>query len=287
MTNTSEFEKMEREGWGDPDIAKSYAHGFGYATRVVAEKLSDGIDAKPGMKVLDLCTGHGVVAVELLARGASVTGLDFSSGMISLARAAAPKALFVQGDAMAMDFTDHSFDAVTIGFGVPHFPDTETGLAEAARVLKPGGRIAFSIWRGKGSDGAFGWLFDAVGRLGDPSVILPPGPDAHLLVDSAIAIPMVTNAGFVDVGLSNVASELWVQTPDSLFDAFDKGAVRAASLLGGQPKAQRDAIRADLASRTKSAGIKHQEGYLVPAPSVIISAVRSQVPPFIHTTKRL
>jgi len=275
LPNTSEFEKMEREGWGDPAIAKGYANGFEVATRVVARRLSDAVMANSETKVLDLCTGHGVVAVELLSRGASVTGLDFSAAMISLAQAAAPGAHFVQGDAMAMDFADSSFDAVTIGFGVPHFPDPALGLAEAARVLKPGGRIAFSIWRGKGSNGAFGWLFDAVGLLGDPSVTLPTGPDAHILVDSAIAKPMVANAGFVDVQLSNVATELGVQAPESLFDAFDRGAVRAASLLGGQPTAQRDAIRADLAARTRSDGIKHEEGYLVPAPSVIISAVRS------------
>ena len=210
MTNTIEFEKMEREGWGNPAIAKGYANGFEVATRAVAERLSDVVRAGPEMKVLDLCTGHGVVAVELLARGAEVTGLDFSAAMISIAQVSAPGAMFVQGDAMAMDFADNSFDAVTIGFGVPHFPDPARGIAEAARILKPGGRIAFSIWRGKGSEGAFGWLFDAVGRLGDPSVTLPSGPDAHLLVDSAVAEPMVADAGFVDVQLTNVATELGV-----------------------------------------------------------------------------
>lgn len=275
MTDTSDFEKMEREGWGDPTIAKGYADGFEVATRVVAERLADEIMAGREARVLDLCTGHGVVAAELLARGASVTGLDFSAAMISLAQVAAPGAMFVQGDAMAMTFADHRFDAVTIGFGVPHFPDPARGLAEAARVLKPGGRIAFSIWRGKGSEGAFGWLFDAVGRLGDPSVTLPSGPDAHMLVDRSIAGPMVADAGFVDVKLTDVATELGVHAPEALFDAFDRGAVRAASLLGGQSAAQRDAIRADLAARVRSDGREHEEGYLVPAPSVVVSAVRN------------
>ncbi|MGB7240495.1 MAG: methyltransferase domain-containing protein [Sulfitobacter sp.] len=274
MTDTSDFEKMEQDGWADPAIAKGYATAFDTAARVVAERLADAVQAGRQTRALDLCSGHGVVAATLVARGATVTGLDFSAPMIALAQAAVPKASFVQGDAMAMEFADHSFDVVTIGFGVPHFPDPARGLAEAARVLKPGGTIAFSIWHGKGSAGSFGWLFDAVGRLGDPSVTLPAGPDAHILVDRAIAEPMVHNAGFADMQISEVASELWLRAPEDLFDTFDQGAVRAASLLSGQSAARRDAIRADLAAKVRAKGTAHNGGYLVPAPSVVISATR-------------
>lgn len=274
MTSTDDFERMEREGWNNPAIAKGYADGFEMATRVVAEKLSDLVQADAQTRVLDLCTGHGVVAAELSARNAQVTGLDFSTAMISLAQSAAPDATFVQGDAMAMDFEDHSFDAVTIGFGVPHFPDPASGLAEAARVLRPGGRIAFSIWYGKGSSGSLGWMFDAVGRLGDLSVSLPAGPDAHMLTDRTIAGPMVCDAGFADVQFSDVATQLLVAEPEALFDVFDQGAVRAASLLSAQPATLRDAIRADLAARTKAEGTPCAHGYLVPTPCIVISAVR-------------
>ncbi len=274
MTDTDDFEKMERDGWSDPVIAKGYADGFENAARLVAQKLADLVNAGPGTAVLELCTGPGDVAAELARRGATVTGLDFSAAMISLATKAVPGARFVQGDAMAMDFEDQCFDAVTIGFGVPHFPDTDRGLSEAARVLKPGGQLAFSIWYGKGSAGSFGWLFDAVGRLGDPSVSLPDGPDAHLLSNRDVAEEMVTKAGFSDVQFVDIPSEIWVPLPESLFDVFDKGAVRAASLLGGQPDHLRDAIRADLAARVVAEGQAKDGGYVVPAPSVAISAKR-------------
>lgn len=275
MNDTSDFEKMEREGWSKPSIARGYADGFEMATRLVAQQLSDAVLAGPNIKVLDLCTGHGVVAAELVTRGADVTGLDFSEPMVELARSAVPKAKFVKGDAMAMDFADQSFDAVTIGFGVPHFPDPIRGLKEAARVLKKSGKIAFSIWHGKGSKGSFGWLFDAVGRLADPLITLPEGPDAHILVDFAMAKLTVESAGFIDVELVEVDSKLSVSSPEALFDLFDGGAVRTASLLNRQPASRRDAIRNDLAMRTKSEGIRVERGYLVPAPSVIISAVRA------------
>ncbi|MEP0943590.1 MAG: methyltransferase domain-containing protein [Rhizobiaceae bacterium] len=275
MGNTCDFEAMERDGWSNSSIAQSYADGFERATRLVAKQLSQAVMAAKGTTVLDICTGHGVVAAELVKQGANVTGLDFSLPMIALAKSAVPEARFVNGDAMAMDFDDESFDAITIGFGVPHFPDPERGLNEAARVLKPGGKIAFSIWHGKGSSGSFGWLFDSVGRLADPSITLPEGPDAHALVDIGVARPIVESAGFVDVELIEVNSELTVSSPEALFDLFDSGAVRTASLLSRQPDQRRDAIRDDLAKRTQSEGTEGELGYLVPAPSVIISAVRA------------
>ena len=275
MTDTSDFVAMERNGWGTPSIAKRYADGFEAATRLVAGKLADKVSAGAGVEVLDLCTGHGVVAKELVARGARVTGLDFSEPMIALAKSFVPSARFLQGDAMAMEFADESFDAVTIGFGVPHFPDPAGGLSEAARVLKSGGRLAFSIWRGRGSNGSFGWLFDAVERLADPSITLPHGPDAHALVEKSVATPILERAGFTDVKLVDVPSEVSLPNPTALFDLFDGGAVRAASLLSQQPLSRRQAIKEDLAMRVRLEGTKQEQAYIVPAPSVVVSAVRA------------
>lgn len=276
MSTTDDFEKMEREGWSDPAIAQGYADGFARATEEVAARMADMVRAGATTRVLDLCTGQGVVAKALLARGAKVTALDFSEAMIALARTAAPDAQFVQGDAMATGFDDASFEAITIGFGVPHFPDTAKGLHEAARVMTPNGRLAFSIWRGQGAEGAFGWLFDAVGRLGDPAITLPAGPDAHALVKHALAEELLDTAGFQDVTSHDVATEIWIQTPEQLFDVFDRGAVRAASLLKQQSTARRAAIRADLAARVRSEGRAEDGGYVVQTPCVIVSARRSE-----------
>ena len=273
--DTTDFEAMERDGWSDPGIAKGYATAFDRATRKVACALADCVGAKRGMRVLDLCSGHGVVATELVRRGASVTGLDFSPAMVSLAEAAVPDALFVQGDAMAMAFAEASFDAVTIGFGVPHMPDPRAGLAEVCRVLKPGGRVAFSIWRGQGSEGAFGWLFDAYGRHCDSAISLPEGPDAHQFVDAELANGTMAAAGFADVKLHDVASDLWVAAPEDLFDVFYQGAVRAAALLGGQSEETRALVRNALAKQVRREGRPCSGGALVSAPSVVVTGKKA------------
>lgn len=274
MPNKSAFEAMEIDGWSDPDIARGYADGFTTATRLAARHLAASVAAGPDTHILDLCTGHGVVAAELLATGASVVALDFSEAMLALAQEAAPAATFVQGNAMEMDFADHSFDAVTVGFGVPHFPDPARGFAEIARVLKPGGRLAFSIWQGQGSAGAFGWLFEAYGRLADASVKLPDGPDAHQFTDHDLASTALKQAGFKDITSQDVPSELMVKSPEDLFDVFDKGAVRAAVLLRGQSEDTRAAIRAALTERAQMLGRHEADGYHVQAPCAMVSATR-------------
>jgi demethylmenaquinone methyltransferase / 2-methoxy-6-polyprenyl-1,4-benzoquinol methylase len=95
----------------------------------------------PGARALDVATGTGDLAVELARRGAEVTGLDFSEPMLELARRKAPGLEWVQGNALELPYGDGEFDAVTVGFGARNFSDLGRGLAEMARVAKPGGRV--------------------------------------------------------------------------------------------------------------------------------------------------
>ena len=273
MADTSEFESMERSGWANSSVANAYAQRFSNATKLVAEHLSDAIKASKDQNILDLCSGHGVVAAELAARGANVTGVDFSPAMVALAESAVPDAQFVVGDAMCLAFGDDSFDAVTIGFGVPHFPDPAKGLGEVARVLKPKGQLAFSIWQGKGAAGGFGWLFEAFVTHGDPTVALPPGPDAHAFADMEVAAPALEALGFKEVSMNIARAYLIVDEPEDLFDAYDQGAVRAAVLLAGQTETARANIRETMAGQVRAHAIKTDDAWHVPVPVVIVSAI--------------
>lgn len=100
------------------------------------------IGARRGDLVLDVASGTGMLARDLGASGAEVVALDFSWNML---RAGAdrgdPLLLWCNADGTRLPFADATFDAVTIAFGLRNLPDIAAGLAEMARVTKPGGQI--------------------------------------------------------------------------------------------------------------------------------------------------
>ena len=98
----------------------------------------------PGGRALDVATGTGDLAVELARRvepGGEVVGSDFSEEMLEVARRKAPGLRFEWGNALELPYADGDFDAATVGFGARNFSDLDRGLAEMARVIRPGGRV--------------------------------------------------------------------------------------------------------------------------------------------------
>lgn len=98
----------------------------------------------PGGSVLDVATGTGDLAVELATRvgpTGTVTGSDFSEGMLDRARVKAPAITFEWGNALELPYATDTYDAATVGFGARNFSDLDQGLREMTRVVRPGGRV--------------------------------------------------------------------------------------------------------------------------------------------------
>jgi demethylmenaquinone methyltransferase/2-methoxy-6-polyprenyl-1,4-benzoquinol methylase len=111
------------------------------------------VEAKPADTVLDVATGTGAVAGELLRqKGCTVVGLDQSPEMLAEARRRLPENVrLVEGTAERLPFPDESFDALTFTYLLRYVADPGATLRELARVVRPGGTIAgleFAVPRG-------------------------------------------------------------------------------------------------------------------------------------------
>jgi SAM-dependent methyltransferase len=100
---------------------------------------------RAGERVLDLACGPGNVSRHLVGAGARVIGIDVAPGMLELARADVPEAMYVRGDLEWLPLAERSCDAAFCGHGFQFVPDLPRALREARRVLRTGGRLAASV----------------------------------------------------------------------------------------------------------------------------------------------
>jgi demethylmenaquinone methyltransferase/2-methoxy-6-polyprenyl-1,4-benzoquinol methylase len=110
-----------------------------------SSRTAELLDIAPGARVLDVACGTGDLSIELerrVGRAGEVIGCDFSQAMLEAARGKAPAIRFEHADALRLPYADGQFDAVAVGFGARNFADLDRGLAEMARVVRVGGRVA-------------------------------------------------------------------------------------------------------------------------------------------------
>jgi SAM-dependent methyltransferase len=161
----SNFKAAQREGWS------SFAPIATFTTPAAAH-LVDFAGIAPGQLVLDVACGTGVVAVTAAQLGARVSGLDLAPALIEEAERNAAlidaEIAFTTGDAENLPYGDAHFDVVISQFGHMFAPRPAVVVDEMLRVLKPGGRIAFSTWP---PDLAIGRIF----RLVERYLPAPPG----------------------------------------------------------------------------------------------------------------
>ena len=144
--------------------------------RAVAEKVTSIADVLipragigPAMDVLDVACGTGNASIPAARLGARVTGLDFSPGLVAIARERGAEAGveidWLEGDAQSLPFDDDSFDRVISAIGHMFAPDHKRTADELLRVCRPGGHIAVACWTPEGSVGA---MFKRLGAISPP-----------------------------------------------------------------------------------------------------------------------
>lgn len=266
------FRAFEHAGWEDPQVCSRYHERFSQVTRQSVDALLDAAGARAGSRVLDVATGAGYVAGAAATRGADATGVDYSEQQIALARRLYPGVTFQLAAADALPFDDDQFDCVVSAFGMPHFPDPARALAEAFRVLKPSGRVAFTVWDAPERAIGFGVVYTAIRAHGSLDVGLPAGPSFFLFSDAAECKRALSAAQFSSPAVAAVPQTWWMDSPDEAFDTIRQGTVRASATLRAQTPAARNAIR--YAMREVIAQFRSGDRYAVPMPAVLACAIK-------------
>jgi SAM-dependent methyltransferase len=268
------FHELEHSGW--ESVAGPYDEAFGGLTTQVVEPLLDAARVTQAQRVLDVATGPGYVADAAARRGAAVTAIDFSSAMVNIARVRHPGLDIRVGDAAALAFEDAAFDAVVMNFGILHLARPDQAIREAARVLRAGGRLAFTAWAPPDRSLAFRIILEALQSHGDPDVPLPPGPPFFRFADADECRVALFAAGFATSETRRLDLEWQFPSADALLENFVRTGVRTRAMLLAQTPDALAAIRSAVRAAASRYGAPDGSGrVLLPMGVMLTAGVRA------------
>ncbi|GII59214.1 ubiquinone/menaquinone biosynthesis methyltransferase [Planotetraspora thailandica] len=226
---------------------------------------------RPGERVLDLACGTGIVTRAVARTDGTdlIVGLDVNPSMLAAARDAAADLPIEwrEGDAAALPFPDGAFDVVLCQQGLQFFPDRPAALAEAHRVLAPGGRALFSVWRSTRDTPGWRALEEALARrVGAEAAVLPP----FSLGDARRLRALLSDAGFRDIRIRSEAHMSRFPSAEAFVHAAVAGAPSMLGPLADQGEAVLEAIVAEVAADLATA--LDDDGLAFPQPSNVATA---------------
>ena len=234
------------------DDGDAYEDFMGKWSLLAGNAFLDWLSPAAGLRWVDVGCGNGAFTELLIERCAvkDVQGVDPSDEQLAFARtrlARAPAA-FRQGDAMALPYADATFDAAVMALVIFFVPDPARGVAEMARVIRPGGGACAYAWDILGGGFPYFALQDEMNKLGH-APLWPPSVEAARI--EALRKSW-TDAGLVDVE----THELVVQRTYANFDAFWAAArkgPRIAPRMSEMPGGDADLLKARLRERLPTA----------------------------------
>lgn len=266
------FRAFEHESW--ERAAPYYADSFARFTAPFATPLLAPVGCRAGARLLDVACGTGYISHVAASLGAMATGIDFSAGMVAEATRRHPSASFAVADAGALPFGEESFDAVVAGFGVQHFSSPTLAMAEARRVLRPGGTLAFTVWASPGNS-LQQVLIDGITLSGRRGSSIPAPPEGEVN-SGETCLRLLAAAGFraSDCSARKVEIRLPVASAARLLDIHAKGTARGAAMLRAQPETLMPSVLASVEKAMAPYRSSQGQGYEVPAVAILAVATR-------------
>jgi SAM-dependent methyltransferase len=256
--DADELRKRSRESW------ERAAAGWGRRqtdlrtwTAPVSQWLVEAIHPQPGHRVLDLAAGPGetgFLAAELIKPGGTLVCSDQSEAMLEVARARAAElgldnVEFKPIDAEWIDAELASFDSVLCRWGYMLMADPAAALRETRRVLRPGGRVALSVWDRPDLNP---WAIMTPVELVERGAMPPPDPEApgmFALADRDKLAEMLAEGGFSEIEIDAVELEQRHPSFDAMWDFQLDCAAPLAAVLQELDPAELAEVRAAVERR--------------------------------------
>jgi SAM-dependent methyltransferase len=245
------FHEIELEAWSER--ATVYDDLFaGISTQAIAPLL-DGLGDLRDKRFLDVACGTGHLVAAASRRGARSEGIDFAAPMVDAARRNYPAGCYCVADAMQLPFEAGTFDALACAFGLSHMASPQRAVAEAYRVLKPGGRFAFTLWFGPDDGGELLRIVrDAVDTHASASLQLPDSWTQLRFAGEQVCSAIVVEAGFNAPVFLRLPIKSHFAVARDWLDLHHRISVRAKMLLERQPSFTRRMIEERILSELEA-----------------------------------
>lgn len=266
-----EFDGYERARWAGR--AAAYDRSFARLCAHPAAALLEAAGVEKGHRLLDAGTGTGTVAALASAQGVSVLAVDAEPSMLDIAATRLPAGATVLATLPILPFPARAFDASVANFVINHVGKPASAVAELARVTRPGGRIAVTVWPSPPPTAQRLWsdVFDAAGAerpAGLPR--LDAGNDFPRTEKGLAAL--LEGAGLTEVSCSTLAWTLHID-PDDWWAGPAAGLSTAGLILEHQPASVVDEVRAAFYQVT--APFRGADGLLaLPAEALLAAGTR-------------
>ena len=219
--------------------ADAYARFMGRYSEPLARHFAELAEVRAGQRVLDVGCGPGALTAVLVQRSATVTAVDPSESFIAAIRARLPEVDVPRGVAEHLPFAADSFDATLAQLVVHFMTDPVAGLSEMARVTRPGGRVAASVWDHAGGSGPHGTFWRAAREL-DPTAPdesdLPGAREGHLA-------RLCAEAGLTQIEPGALTVTVGFPTFAAWWEPYTFGVGPAGAYVAALDPEQREALR--------------------------------------------
>lgn len=278
MPATSEISTAQRASWN------KFAPGWKKWDELTMEFLAphgaaiiDHLNPGGTQAVLDVAAGTGEpgLSIALKLSGGTVTITDLSEGMLQVARekaaaAGASNVEFQEADVTALPFGDNTFDAVSCRLGYMFFPDMAEATREMARVLKPGGRMATTVWGAPEKNYWVTCMVQNISRHIEMPTPPPGAPGMFRCARPGLMSELFEATGLKDVSESEVPGTLGLSGPEEYWEMMTEIAAPFVAALSSADEDTVSRVKADVLA---AMGERHPRGN-IPTSGVVVRATK-------------